>query len=168
MCKQIAWAVFDDMRSFFATRLMPADFLKQTVRYPTSLLADIHADVRFIRSVQRVTFPTTWIEKPYYEDVNSRIQQVDPRQVTHTDVHGTERYGSRYGQGNPGQQDQLACPEIGSNLNHLHPKISIALKEYHNKYCGQVIITQIMELAKVNWQMMPHYSPMMNPNTKKD
>jgi hypothetical protein len=174
MCKAITWAVYDDMRSYFATRLMPEDFLKQNVRYPTSLLADIHADVRFVREVFRVTFPPAWKEKPFYEDVNGRIQQVDPRRTASIDVDDTERYthANRRRQTNqqPNQNNQggSLCPEIGSNLNHLHPKISIALKDYHDKYCGKVVITQIMELAKVTWQMMPRYQPMENKLTRKD
>jgi hypothetical protein len=154
MCKAITWAVYDDMRSYFATRLMPEDFLKHNVCYPTSLLADIHADVRFVREVFLVTFLPAWKEKPFYEDVNDRIQQVDPRGTASIDVDDPEHYthANRHRQTNPqskqANQGDLLCPKIGSNLNHLHPKISLALKEYHDKYCGKVVITQIMELAK--------------------
>jgi hypothetical protein len=174
MCKAITWAVYDDMKSYFATRLLPEDFLKQNVRYLTSLLADIHADVRFVREVFRVTFPPAWKEKPFYEEVNGRIQQVDPRRTASIDVDDPERYTyanrrrQTNQQTNQNNQNGSLCPEIGSNLNHLHPKISLALKDYHDKYCGKVVITQIMELAKVTWQMMPRYQPMENKLTRKD
>jgi hypothetical protein len=100
-----------------------------------------------------------------------RLRRLEPASI---DVDDLERYtyANRRRQTNPqpnhNNQGDTFCPEIGSNLNHLHPKISLALKDYHDKYCGKVVITQIMELAKVTWQMMPRYQPMENKLTCKD
>jgi hypothetical protein len=62
-CRQYVWAIYDDMRSFFAQRMQPADFQKHTVSYPTSLLDSIFEQARFALEVQHVNFPVAWMEK---------------------------------------------------------------------------------------------------------
>jgi hypothetical protein len=62
-CRQYVWAVYDDMRSFFAQRMQPSDFQKHTPAYPTSLLDSMFEQARFALEVNRVNFPVAWLEK---------------------------------------------------------------------------------------------------------
>ena len=56
LCKQIMWAIYDNVRSFFATRMHPDNFKpsmdrNRRVKWPRSLLEDIMCDVRYQRPI---------------------------------------------------------------------------------------------------------------------
>lgn len=59
-CRQITWAIIDDMKSYFAKRLMPEQLKSGYVSFPKSKLADIFSDIQFQRPIFRRTLPYSW------------------------------------------------------------------------------------------------------------
>eukprot|EP00956_Cyclotella_meneghiniana_P003237 scaffold3946_cov41-Cyclotella_meneghiniana.AAC.4 len=45
-CRQLTWAIYDDMRNFFSRRVMPEAFMPGgTVRYPASYMQDFFSNI---------------------------------------------------------------------------------------------------------------------------
>ena len=61
-CRQITWAIIDDMKSYFSKRVMPDAFKKGFVVYPQSKPTDIFADIQFLREIVRRTLLYSWQE----------------------------------------------------------------------------------------------------------
>ena len=57
LSRQVTRTITDDMRSYFATRLMPEDFKKGQVPFPMSFLQDIFSNINFQNPIERQTFP---------------------------------------------------------------------------------------------------------------
>jgi hypothetical protein len=126
-CRQYVWAIYDDMRSFFAQRMQPADFQKHTISYPTSLLDSIFEQARFALEVQRVNFPVGWMEKKepvvqytgrYESQGSGPMSFLSPYAAVHSKDSNELR-----------QNQDLYCSRTGENFEHMHPKLKAALKD---------------------------------------
>jgi hypothetical protein len=165
-CHQYVWAIYDDMRSFFAQRMQPADFQKHTISYPTSLLDSIFEQARFALEVQRVNFPVAWMEKQepavqytgHYESQGSGpMSFLSP----YAAVQSKESNELR-------QNQDLYCSRTGENFEHMHPKLKAAMKDFHKKFQGRTMLQEIMTQAKVGWNEMPRLPALTNRETGKD
>ena len=123
LCRQITWAIYEDSRQFFATRLHPDDFKAGSLTsFPVSLLDDVMGDIRYQRPVLRSSFPLAWNEIP-------------PKPLSGLAAPtGMSPF--------LGLQGAESSPPIqhGDRLSHIHPIIKAALKDYHAKFAGRVMI----------------------------
>jgi hypothetical protein len=149
-CRQYVWAVYDDMRSFFAQRMQPSDFQKHIPTYPTSLLDSIFEQAQFALEVNRVNFPVAWLEKK--PEPTNRYTGTYESQGS-----GPMSFLSPYAavQGN---DQEMYCSPTGENFEHMH----------HKKFQGRSMIHEIMTQAKIGWHDMPKLQATINKETGKD
>jgi hypothetical protein len=166
LCKQITWAIYDDSRSFFATRMHPDDFKPNSghnrrARWPRSLLDNIMCDVRYQRPIHRTNFPHIWREQmPPFAGAQP------PPTFPSPFAHGGQRFG-----GTPQPVKQLQSPggNNGSDkLAHIHPKIKAALQEYHSKFLGRVMIYRVLEAAEITMLDLPKINQLINTTTGRN
>lgn len=150
VCRTITWAVYDDCRSFFHRRLMPSDFTGNMINWPQSLLDDIIADVRFVRPIQRPTFPIAWDEEKY---TTTRIK---PPANQNTPSNTPPSGGTR---NEPAGRQKEVPPGVKGDFSHMHPKLKKFFDPILKKFDGKVRISEIMQAAGVRWSDMPKYSP---------
>jgi hypothetical protein len=164
LCKQITWAVYDDSRSFFATRMHPDDFKpsldrNRRIKWPTSLLEDVMSDIRYQRPIHRSNFPIAWRDPvPAF----SGFQQ-QPTFPSPFAAYGGTRYGGNAPA--PRQQQAPSNQSPTDKLAHLHPKIKAALQEYHSKFLGRVMIYRVLEAAGIEMKDLPKINQLLDPAT---
>ena len=159
-CRQITWAIIDDMKSYFTKRLMPEHFKKGFVVFPKSYLSDIFSDLQFLRPIVRMTLPYSWRESSPSDlpgglgdgggndNGTSRRKQGGGRGGNTGGANGGlpsafSQYPMLGGQQQwqqpgyipppppPGPSPYM-CPPVGTNLSHLHPKMQMFMQEYHS------------------------------------
>lgn len=47
-CRQIAWAIYDDMRNYFSKRVMPEQLMTGRGCFPTSYMEDFFSDINYV------------------------------------------------------------------------------------------------------------------------
>jgi hypothetical protein len=160
VCRTITWAIYDDCRSFFHHRLVPRDFASNVINWPQSLLDDIVADVRFVRPIQRPTFPVAWDEDKYSSTRIKNDPKITPpnNQTPPAPPAGKERSGY--------QQLQRDLQGGKGDFGHMHPKLKAFFDPLLKKFDGKVRIFEVMQAAGVAWKDMPNYAP--DPMTGRD
>lgn len=141
-CKQITWAIYDAMRSYFSTRLMPQDFLTGTPDYPVCLLPDLNADVRFQREVYRSTFPPSWRDQQKAASPTTPTAKEPAYTPRSTPFAAYVQNPSAYLPGTP-------------DLSNINPRLKLALKKYHDKFGGDVRMGQLVEVGGLRWSDIP-------------
>jgi hypothetical protein len=161
LCRQITWAIYEDSRQFFSTRLHPDDFKPGAqVTFPLSLLDDVMGDVRYQRPVLRSSFPMAWMEMP-------------PRQsYGHFPPTGLSPFT---GTGLPPlsgtRNDNVGSTTgavAGDRLAHVHPTIRGALREYHTKFAGRVMMQRIMDHANLSFKDLPFINHLVDAQSGKN
>jgi fermentation-respiration switch protein FrsA (DUF1100 family) len=136
----ITWAIYDDCRSFFQHRLGPRDFASNMINWPRSLLDDIVAGVRFVRPIQRPTFPVAWDEDKY----SSARAKPDPK-TTPTIPPAPPAQTTPGGRtGNGYQQLQRELQGGKGDFGHMHPKLKAFFDPLLKKFDGKVRIFEVM------------------------
>jgi uncharacterized membrane protein YgcG len=159
LCKQITWAIYDDSRSFFATRMHPDDFKpsvdrSRRVKWPRSLLDDIMCDVRYQRPINRATFPHAWRDHlPTYAGLQQPPNHPNPF------VQG--------GQGGGGNH-HTSRQQPADKLSHLHPKIKAAMQDYHSKFLGRVMIYRVLGAAGIGMNDLPKINQLVDAATGRN
>jgi hypothetical protein len=146
-CRQITWAIYKDSRQFFATRLHPDDFKPGAhISFPISLLDNVMGDVRY----QRLVLPLAWSELP-------------PKPLTRLHAPaGLSSFGGVRGEGSS------AVLGTAEKLAHVHPTIRAALKEYHEKFAGRVMIQRLLEHANLTFRDLPFLTPLVDSQIGKN
>jgi hypothetical protein len=174
ICKQITWAIYDDSRSFFATRLLPDHFQQRNIPFPFSLLNDIYNSVRYINEIKRPTFPTAWLENN--KPTNNELETQGGYPMSHLSPHGNGA-GNQRGRGGGGRdnqnnanRDQYAAPNPQEicDLFTFSPKMKASLKHFHEKFKGKVSIQRVMNAAGIWWPQMPKWDRYYNRETNQD
>jgi hypothetical protein len=147
LCRQITWAIYEDSRQFFSTRLHPDDFKPGShVTFPLSLLDDVMGDVRYQRPVLRSSFPVAWMELP-------------PK----PSGSGLPPTGLLPFRGGPIEGGSgLSGAPVADRLAHLHPTIRTALREYHVKFAGRVMMQRILDHANITYKDLPFLTPLID------
>jgi hypothetical protein len=170
LCKQITWAIYNDARTFFNVRLHPDDFKPtgKRIRWPTSLLADIHGDVMFQRPILRSNFPPTWLP-PVVPSPYHRAPQppggANPFFPTGTITPRAERAGFTQHSNNSPPRD---LTQGGASLTHIHPTIKAALTDYHAKFGGRAMIFRLLTAANLKMADLPKVSHLIDPTTGRN
>lgn len=60
---------------------------------------------------------------------------------------------------------QHAASSYTGGLSHLHPRITVEFKEFHDKYGGRFSLGQLMEVGSLTWDMLPRLDSNVNPET---
>jgi hypothetical protein len=125
------------------------------INWPQSLLDGIVADVRFVRPIQRPTFPVAWDEDKYS---STRIKS-DPK-TTPTNQQTPPA------QTPPGRKERRGYQQLQRDLQggkgdfgHMHPKLKVFFDPLLKKFDGKVRIFEVMQAAGVAWKDMPNYAP---------
>lgn len=177
LCKQITWAIYDDMRNFFSKRIMPDAFQSGRGRFPTSYMEDFFSNIMFQNPIVRSTFPLAWLELKLPAQPTGTTPSA-PASQQNGGGQLNQRQNPRGGGGNPRgggppsfpanpQVDGNFCPQVGMDLKHLHPIIRNALQDYHGLVRTHTFGT-IMAKGRVNWRSLPTYDAARNPVTGRD
>ena len=140
LCRQITWAIYDDMRSYFSCRLMPEDFLKPTIDWPESDMCDIYSNVKNLQPIYRPNFPLSWqCEVPVNLGLMGAYQQQmplppapQPPGSSNEKKKGGGGAGSPAVMSPPPGPSPFVCPQVGDKFAHMHPKIKAAMSKYHS------------------------------------
>lgn len=180
LCRQITWAIYDDMRSYFAERLMPEDFLKTPIKWPETRLADIFGDVFNLRPIIRPGFPPSW--QMDVLDISQmgagggmggqtfHQQYMLPPPPPPPPSQGGTTPGKKAGAGGghppapPSGPSPFVCPPAGDNYAHLHPKIKVAMGRYHS-VVRRHGIQWILQKAGVRMDQLPTLEGCADPVT---
>jgi hypothetical protein len=153
LCRQITWAIYEDSRQFFATRLHPDDFKPGAhISFPISLLDDVMGDVRYQRPVLRSSFPLAWMEIP----PKPSLSQLAPAGL------------SPFSGGRADGSEASAGAQTTDKLAHIHPTIRAALKEYHTKFSGRVMMQRVLEHANLTFKDLPFLTPLVDSQSGKN
>ena len=185
LCRQITFAIYDDMRTFFAERLRPGQFVAGArTAFPMSLLSEITSSVRYQNPVLRPNFPRLW-EGP--QPVAAGPQAPSPAPATGGGSRGGGTGGGTGGRGHDpsvgrgydpvpprfeGQgyemrkQKWLPLP-FDRSITHVHPIISAIMGEYW-ELVDRHSFSQILKAAGKTYDDLPSYPPAMNPETGRD
>ena len=155
-CRQITWAIIEDMKSYFAKRLMPEQLKSGYIIFPKSKLSDIFSDIQFLRPIVRRTLPYSWRDTSpsglseglgdggVADNGTSKKKQGGKGGVNGGSGGGMPSAFSGYamfgGQQQPGYippppppgPNPYMCPPVGTQLSHLHPKMLMFMQEYHS------------------------------------
>ena len=130
LCCQITWTIYQ----FFSTSLHPDDFKPcSPTPFPVLLLDDVMGDVRYQRPVSISSFPMAWQDFP----PNAMLTQQAP---TGPSPFSNRRIAESNAAGSP--SDKLA---------RTHPTICTALREYHSKFHGWVMIQCMLDHANLTF-----------------
>ena len=140
LCRQITWAIYDDMRAYFSCRLMPEDFLKPTVEWPESDIGDIYSNVKNLQPIHRPNFPMSWqMEVPANLNLMGAYQhQMALPPAPQPPGSSNEKKKGGGGGGSPALpppppgQSPFVCPQVGDKYAHMHPKIKARMSRYHS------------------------------------
>lgn len=156
-CMEFVWATYDDLRCFFNQRMVPDDFGRPEIVFPTSLLDSLYEPEHFADNVRRVNFPVQWIQKR--DDRQHREKQ--GRGYGHGSGGGSVRF--RMGAEKEFKDDtDIYCRQTGEEFKHMHPKLRKALQEFHKKFNGRVMLQEIMTQAGITWDDMPKLPATVN------
>jgi hypothetical protein len=151
LCRQITWAIYEDSRQFFSTRLHPDDFNPGTpTPFPISLLDDVLGDIRYQRPILQSSFPLAWQDVP----LPSGLAQVPP-------LGPSPFLGQR-----PAESAKAQYPM--DKLAHVHPTIRAALRDYHAKFAGRVMIQRMLDHANITFRDLPFLHPLIDQATGKN
>ena len=163
LCREITWAIYEDSRSFFNTRMHPDDFKQshfagKRVKWPHSLLDDIMCNVRYQRRIHRTNFPYAWKEQltsnPFYQP-----------QPTGPSPFVSGRHNAGYYNQFTVQLQVEPRGNIGDKLAHVHPRIKAAMFEYHQKFSGRVMIYRLLQAANLSMDGLPKINQLINQAT---
>eukprot|EP00956_Cyclotella_meneghiniana_P004378 scaffold5332_cov69-Cyclotella_meneghiniana.AAC.2 len=148
LSRQITFAIYDDMMTFFGQRLRPGQFVAGVrTEFPMSLLSEIISSVRYQNPVMRPNFPKLW-EGP--QPMAAGAQAPSPAPATGGGSRGGGTGGGTGGRGHDpsvgrgydpvpprfeGQgyemrkQKWLPLP-FDRSITHVHPIISAIMGEY--------------------------------------
>jgi len=162
-CKQIAWAMFEDSRSFFWKRISPMDLAEgKQVEPIRSMLDDIVADVRFARNVVRSTFPLAWQDKTqvYIPPTGLPPASTQPAQLLPpTPMSFLSPYSGVFGPGFgvpppppplPGNPSSMAA-----KIAHVASAIREKFADYHKKFGGRVLLSRLLQLGNIDIRKLP-------------
>lgn len=162
--KQIAWAMFEDSRSFFWKRISPMDLAEGKEVEPISLYVGRHHPygVWFARNVVRSTFPLAWHDKAQVYVPPKRLPSA-PTQPVQQQLHSTMSFLSPYsGVFGPGFGVPPPPPPSPGNSSALASKIAhvaLAIKnkfaEYHKKYGGRMLLSRLLQLSNIDITKLP-------------
>jgi hypothetical protein len=146
-CKQITWAVIEEGRTFFGTKLHPSCFTpgyKGTIVWPSSLLSKINECVIFGLPVIRQTFPLAWAE----------IQQKPQALTASLPPAPTKQQPPPP---NPfANPPRAQLPALSPNsLTHVHPNIRKLLKPHQERLGGQIPMKKILKLSQKDFPDLP-------------
>lgn len=153
-CKQIAWAMFEDSRSFFWKRISPMDLAEgKQVEPIRSMLDDIIADVRFARNVVRSTFPLAWQDKSqvYIPPTglppasSQPAQQLPPTPMSFLSPY-SRVFGPGFGVPPPPSPPPGNPSSVASKIAHVAPAIKAKFADYHKKFGGRVLLSRLLQL----------------------
>ena len=186
-CRQITWAIVDDMKSFFAKRLMPDDFKQGVIDWPQSLLPDIFPNLNFQNPIERRTFPYAWMLNKDKGSDNA-LKQVGTNDWASGGANKGKQGGGGGGTGGgysggysmqpqmwggqqnpflppppPGYSPYIA-PPVGTKFEHLHPKMKTFMAEYH-KLVRKHQINTILERGGKRQEDLPVLKEYINPQT---
>ena len=138
MCRQITWAIYDDMRYYFSCRLMPEDFLQRKIEWPESNLPAIFSNISYVQPVLRPGFPPSWEEESpinvgqmgAYQQ-QTRLPPAPPAQLGPRGRGGGGGSPPAPPPPPPPGPSPFVCPQVGDKYSHLHPKIKTAMSKYH-------------------------------------
>jgi hypothetical protein len=158
VCASIIWAIIEDSRNFFSVRLHPDDFANGTApTFPTSGLMILLPHIRHAEIVKRNTFPLAWAEHTQPGGNNPVPWQsgflqpppTGPAPATNSFPPPTPKSNTSPPNRNKGKG------ENGDPLGHIHPIIKNGMSAYHAIFFGQVRLSKIMELGKIEWKDIP-------------
>lgn len=64
--------------------------------------------------------------------------------------------------------DGRSTVSTGDKLSHIHPSIRAALKEYHEKFAGRVMIQRLLDHANITLQDLPFLTPLVDSQSGKN
>ena len=151
LCRQISWAVYTDMRKFFAQKKMPQDFRTQKPTFPKSLLQGIYEAVTYQNPILRSTFPTAWDDKETTQKTPApktpTAPAPSPATLVPTPPNKYRTYSEYRAQGG-----QTTDP---TNYGHMNKKLKEAIGPVLEKFKGKVAIQELMTNAGIWWQDLP-------------
>eukprot|EP00956_Cyclotella_meneghiniana_P006571 scaffold8672_cov40-Cyclotella_meneghiniana.AAC.1 len=185
-CRQITWAIIDDMKIYFGKRVMPEAFKKGFVVYPQTKLSDIFADIQFQREINRRTLPYSWRDTTGEALSGAFGGTGGANSGTGKKKEGGGRGGSNAGSydafsmypfgGQPQGQyvppppppgpNPYQCPPVGTPLGHLHPKMRLFMTEYH-KVVKRHQFHTILQRGGIGQTDLPMLRDYVNPHTGK-
>eukprot|EP00956_Cyclotella_meneghiniana_P013398 scaffold19350_cov63-Cyclotella_meneghiniana.AAC.1 len=185
-CRQITWAIIDDMKTYFGKRVMPEAFKKGFVVYPQTKLSDIFADIQFLREINRRTLPYSWRDTSGEAPGEAFGGTGGANGGTSKKKAGGGRGGSTPGSsdafsmypfaGQPQGQyvpppppqgpNPYQCPTVGTPLSHLHPKMRLFMAEYH-KVVKRHQFHTILQRGGIGQTDLPLLREYTNPHTGK-
>lgn len=183
-CRQICWAIIDDMKTYFSKRLLPDDFKKGYIEWPQSFMEDIFSNINFQTEIQRRTFPYAWM-LPANTDTNTQGDNGGIGGTTGGRGRGRGRGGADpwgtngYSMGQPPPARQQApylpppppgyspyvCPPADAKLGHLHPKIKTLMAEYH-KLVKRHQVNVILSRAGITQNDLPIINQYVNQSNR--
>ena len=166
-CRQLTWAIYDDMRNFFSKRVMPATVTGGgRSRYPTSYMQDFFSNVMYQSPIHRSTFPIAWMDVQRQPDPTPPVNPSQQgRGVTPQGQVGQFGAGGHFGY-NPSFQANF-CQPVGTDLKHVHPIIRAALEEYHG-LVERHSFGNILAKGQIQWRRLPKFPAARNPITNRD
>jgi hypothetical protein len=165
-CKQIAWAIFEDSRSFFWKKLSPLDLAAgKQVEGVFSMLDDIMADVRYCRNVVRSTFPLAWQDQ---SNIYVPPTGLPPAPIALTSTNPfLSGYSGVFGGGfdvPPPPPPQTLVQKIA----HVAQKVKDMFQEYHKKFGGRVLFSRLLQLGNIDIQKLPIVPELVDTATGKN
>ena len=157
ICRRITWANIDEGRAYFAQVKTMEDFVNgQCVSYPVSFLDSILPDIRYVRPIQRPTFPRQWESRPSRQPAGGGgggggMQWNLPPNVP--PPGGWE-------QQQPPPQQQQQPPDTTPNrytsrLEDRNPIIVGMMAEYISKFGDRIYVSKILDYANKRTEDLP-------------
>ena len=179
LCRQIVWAILDDIRGYFNKRLHPDKFRlpKDQIPFPASLLEAIYPNVRWQEPIHR-NIPPQWMTQGLAQDMR-RGEGLPGQRMGYSDIPpglaawpypqvqvpawgGSFLYQQHTGvpppsPAPPGPPPRFQVPpqNTGDKLAHVHPVLRRHLDEYHRTFNGNMMFGKILQAANVRWEDLP-------------
>ena len=159
-CRQVVWAIIEDGRSYFATRLSPDNFVVQDpsdIEFPSCKVSDIEPHIRHQTPILRSTFPAQW-QSGYQQTtlrggstglqptiVGAHEQSLlPPIPAVHTGGLPSPSVISAISTGNTSARPNTIGGQI--RQNNVHPVISTTMGPYIQKF-KSVMLTRLAEFC---------------------
>ena len=168
-CRQIVWAIIEDGRSYFATRMSPDDFIglhPDEIHFPTSTLNEIEPNIRHQTPIIRSSFPPQWcigLDSRLPPDGSAQsapLQSLLPpvASISATHTLPTPSVFSAISAGSISAAGQSTQQRSQIRATNIHPTIRAAMMAYVQKF-RSIRLLQMLSSLNLTLDDLPNIPP---------